>query len=38
MAQARQHWKATRAGTALGDETQDILDMFEKAIERQVQS
>ena len=38
MAQARQHWTATRAGTPLGDETQDILDMFEKAIERQVKS
>ena len=38
MAEARQHWTATRAGTPLGDETQDILDMFEKAIERQVQS
>ena len=38
MAEARQHWTATRAKTPLGDETQDILDMFEKAIERQVQS
>ena len=38
MAQARQHWTATRAMTPLGDETQDILDMFEKAIERQMQS
>ena len=35
MAKARQHWLATRAGTPLGDETQDILDMFEKAIQRQ---
>jgi hypothetical protein len=38
VAQARQHWIATRAETPLGDETQDILNMFEKAIERQVQS
>jgi hypothetical protein len=38
MAEARQHWTSTRVGTPLGDETQDILDMFEKAIERQVQS
>ena len=37
MAEARQHWTATRVGTLLADETQDILDMFEKAIERQVQ-
>jgi hypothetical protein len=28
------HWKATRAGTPLGDETQDILAMFAKAIKR----
>jgi hypothetical protein len=34
MAEARAHWTATRAGTPLGDETQDILDMFEKAIAR----
>ena len=34
MAEARAHWTATRAGTPLGDETQDILDMFEKAIQR----
>jgi hypothetical protein len=34
IAEARQHWTATRAGTPLGDETQDILDMFEKAIHR----
>jgi hypothetical protein len=34
MAEARQHWVTTRAGTPLGDETQDILDMFEKAIKR----
>jgi uncharacterized protein YjbI with pentapeptide repeats len=38
LEEGRKHWKATRAGTPLGDETQDILDMFEKAIERQVQS
>jgi hypothetical protein len=38
IAEARQHWTATRAGTPLGDETQDILNMFEKAIERQVKS
>jgi len=31
---ARAHWTATRNGTPLGDETQDILDMFEKAIQR----
>jgi hypothetical protein len=34
MAEARAHWTATRAGTPLGEETQDILDMFEKAIAR----
>jgi hypothetical protein len=38
MEEGRKHWKATRAGTALGDESLDILDMFEKAIERQVKS
>jgi hypothetical protein len=32
--EARAHWTATRSGTPLGDETQDILDMFEKAIQR----
>jgi len=34
MDAARQHWKATRAGTPLGDETQDILDFFDVAITR----
>jgi hypothetical protein len=34
IAEARQHWTATRAGTPLGDESIDILDMFEKAIQR----
>ena len=34
MAEARQHWTATRAGTPLSDETQDILAMFAKAIKR----
>jgi len=34
MAEARQHWTTTRAGTPLGDETQDILAMFAKAIKR----
>jgi len=34
MEEGRKHWKATRAGTALGDETQDILAMFAKAIKR----
>jgi hypothetical protein len=32
------HWKATRAGTPLGDETQDILAMFAKAIKRKGES
>jgi hypothetical protein len=35
MEEGRKHWKATRAGTPLGDETQDILAMFAKAIKRQ---
>jgi hypothetical protein len=35
MAEARHHWTSTRAGTPLGDETQDILAMFAKAIKRQ---
>jgi hypothetical protein len=35
MEDGRKHWKATRAGTPLGDETQDILAMFAKAIKRQ---
>ena len=34
MDAARQHWTATRAGTPLGDETQDILDFFDVAITR----
>ena len=34
MEKARAHWQNTRAGTPLGDETQDILDMFQKAIAR----
>jgi uncharacterized protein YjbI with pentapeptide repeats len=34
LEEGRKHWKATRAGTALGDETQDILAMFAKAIKR----
>jgi hypothetical protein len=33
--EARQHWTATRVGTPLGDETQDILDFFDAAIKRQ---
>ena len=35
MEAARQHWNNTRQGTALGDETQDILDFFDAAIKRQ---
>jgi hypothetical protein len=34
LEESRKHWKATRAGTPLGDETQDILSMFAKAIKR----
>jgi uncharacterized protein YjbI with pentapeptide repeats len=34
LEEGRKHWKATRAGTSLGDETQDILAMFAKAIKR----
>ena len=34
MAEARQHWIATRAGTPLGDESLDILDFFDAAIKR----
>jgi len=34
LEEGRKHWNVTRAGTPLGDETQDILDMFEKAIQR----
>ena len=37
-AESRQHWDVRRVGEPLGDETQDILDMFQKAIERQMQS
>ena len=33
--EGRKHWKTTRAGTPLGDEAQDILAMFAKAIKRQ---
>jgi hypothetical protein len=32
--EAWRHWEATRAGTALGDETFDILTMFELHMER----
>ena len=35
MAEARQHWTVTRAGTPLGDESLDILDFFNAAIKRQ---
>jgi hypothetical protein len=34
MDEAWRHWEATRAGTDLGDETFDILVMFEHQIER----
>ena len=34
LCEARQHWSVTRAGTPLGDETQDILDFFAAAITR----
>ena len=34
MAEARQHWTATRAGMPLGDESLDILDFFDAAIKR----
>ena len=34
MAEARQHWTSTRAGTPLGDESLDILDFFAAAILR----
>ena len=34
LKEGRKHWKDTRAGTPLGDETQDILAMFAKAIKR----
>ena len=35
MEAARQHWNNTRQGTALGDESLDILDFFAAAIKRQ---
>ena len=35
MEAARQHWTNTRQGTALGDESLDILDFFNAAIKRQ---
>jgi len=34
LEEGRKHWKATRYGTPLGDETQDILDFFGVAITR----
>jgi hypothetical protein len=34
LKEGRKHWRATRAGTPIGDETQDILAMFAKAIKR----
>jgi hypothetical protein len=34
MEEGHKHWKATRAGTPLGDESLDILAMFAKAIKR----
>ncbi len=34
LEESRKHWKATRGGTPLGDESQDILDMFNVAITR----
>jgi uncharacterized protein YjbI with pentapeptide repeats len=34
MKEARQHWKTTRGGTPLGDETMDILQFFAAAIKR----
>ena len=34
LEEGRKHWKVTRAGTPIGDETQDILAMFAKAIKR----
>ena len=35
MEAARQHWTTTRQGTALGNESLDILDFFDIAIKRQ---
>ena len=34
MKEARKHWTETRGGTALGDETMDILRFFAAAIKR----
>jgi hypothetical protein len=34
MKEARKHWKKTRGGTPLGDETMDILRFFAAAIKR----
>ena len=34
LPEARDHWTRTRAGTPIGDETADILDMFERAVAR----
>ena len=34
LEEGRKHWTATRAGTPLGEQTQDILDMFDVAITR----
>ena len=34
MKEARQHWKRTRGGTPLGNETMDILRFFAAAIKR----
>jgi len=34
LEEGRKHWKATRGGTPLGDEAQDILDFFDVAITR----
>jgi len=38
LEEGRKHWNVTRAGTPLGDETQDILAMFAKAIKRKGES
>ena len=37
MKEARKHWKKTRGGTPLGDETMDILRFFAAAIKRAAQ-
>jgi hypothetical protein len=34
LEEGRKHWRATRAGTPLGDESLDILDFFDAAIKR----